>query len=317
MIDTNTFLTTIYVMADDFCQSYAPLQKQLASQPGVRAALSAAEVITLGLFSQWQRFRSERDFYRFATSQLKDAFPKLPHRTQFNRQFRRLYDVLIAFFHYHLATLQQWGSYDWRCEVLDLTAVATRCAQRRGNGWMPGQARRGWSSRLKWFEGFHLLSAVNPQGIITGFGLSGGNTKEVHMAHALLEARWYQYPRLECAGNPAAGFYITDNGFEGKHWHRQWYHEFGAAVLALPKSSNRIQWSRPWRRWMVHIRQIIESVHEKLHHTFGLERERPHTISGLMTRVAARICLHNICIGINIVRDREPMRFADLLEWKS
>ena len=38
--------------------------------------------------SRWGRFSSERDFYRYARSRLRDAFPTLPDRSQFNRLVR-------------------------------------------------------------------------------------------------------------------------------------------------------------------------------------------------------------------------------------
>lgn len=59
MLDTHTFLMELYVMVDDFCQQ-AP---KAEIRPSPVPSLSRSEVVTLGLFSQWQRFRSERDFY--------------------------------------------------------------------------------------------------------------------------------------------------------------------------------------------------------------------------------------------------------------
>ena len=44
---------------------------------------------------------------------------------------------------------------------------------------------------------------------------------------------------------------------------------------------------------MAAIRQIIESVYDKLFNAFGLHRERPHELSGLRARLAARVALHN------------------------
>ena len=70
MLDVDTFLTTLYVTVDDFCQSLPPKRK-----PGPDASLCASEVITLSLFARWSRFSSERDFYRYAQNNLKDAFP--------------------------------------------------------------------------------------------------------------------------------------------------------------------------------------------------------------------------------------------------
>ena len=94
MVDTDTFLTALYVMADDFCKSQFPP----GCIPGPKASLTESEVITLVIFSQWASFRSERDFYRYAASRLRPAFPTLPRRSQFNRLTRRYYGTLAAFF---------------------------------------------------------------------------------------------------------------------------------------------------------------------------------------------------------------------------
>jgi len=74
MVDVDTFLTTLYVIADDFCQSHPPKH----CRPGPEASLSPSEVVTLVIFSRWSRFTSERDFYRYAMRHLCDAFPTLP-----------------------------------------------------------------------------------------------------------------------------------------------------------------------------------------------------------------------------------------------
>jgi len=55
-------------------------------------------------------------------------------------------------------------------EALDSTGVPVRNVKRRGHGWLVGFADIGWSNRLGWYEGFHLLMSVNPLGVITGFG---------------------------------------------------------------------------------------------------------------------------------------------------
>jgi hypothetical protein len=83
MLDVDTFLTALYVIADDFCQSRRPKKR-----PGPDASLSESEVITLAVFARWSRFSSERDFYRYAQTNLLDAFPTLPSRPQFNRLVR-------------------------------------------------------------------------------------------------------------------------------------------------------------------------------------------------------------------------------------
>ncbi len=87
MLDVDAFLTTLYVMVDDdfFCHS-GPQKERLS---GPDASLGPGEVVTLAIFSRWDRFGSERDFYRYATAYyLQDAFPTLPDRPRFNRSVR-------------------------------------------------------------------------------------------------------------------------------------------------------------------------------------------------------------------------------------
>src|SRR5215204_4666188 len=57
----DTFLTALYVIADDFCQSPRPKKR-----PGPDGSLSESEVITLAVFARWSRFSSEKDFCRYA-----------------------------------------------------------------------------------------------------------------------------------------------------------------------------------------------------------------------------------------------------------
>ena len=161
MVDVDTFLTTLYVTVDDFCQSRAP-----TSKPGPEASLSASEVITLSIFARWSRFASERDFYRYAETNLRDAFPTLPNRSQFNRLSRFHTEFLEAFV-LHLATLLQRRKCPY--EALDSSAMPVRDAKRRRAGWLAGYADIGWSNSLGWYEGFCLLIATDPTGVITGF----------------------------------------------------------------------------------------------------------------------------------------------------
>jgi len=94
MVDVDTFLTTLYVLVDDFCTLSLPP----APHPGPQAALSRSEVVTLALCGQWQGLGSERGFYRSAQRHLRAAFPALPAREQYNRQVRQQQAALVAFF---------------------------------------------------------------------------------------------------------------------------------------------------------------------------------------------------------------------------
>ena len=81
MVDMDTFLTTTYTMADAFCKRQPPH----VGTPGPKASRTGSEVVTLVIFSQWARFRSERDFYRYTRACRHLAFSTLP-RQQTGRQ---------------------------------------------------------------------------------------------------------------------------------------------------------------------------------------------------------------------------------------
>ena len=308
MLGVDTFLTTLYVMVDDFCHSYAP-----KTNPGPEASLSESEVITLAIFARWNRFASERDFYRYAEANLRDAFPTLPDRSQFNRLVRCHIELIEAVAVDLVRLLEAQ-----RCpyEALDSCAMPVRDAKRRGSGWLAGQADIGWSNRLGWYEGFCLLISVNPKGVITGFGFAPASTKDQPLAETFFALRSEAHPMLRSVGSAALGPYVADKGFEGEENHRRWLDLYGACVVCPPKRNGRKRrWPKRLRRWAASIRQIIESVYEKLHDTFGLRRERPHDMAGLRARLAARVALHNFCIWLNEQLGRPRLAFADLLGW--
>src|SRR5215210_2397771 len=308
MLDVDTFLTTLYVMVDDFCHS-RPQKEQL---PGPDASLSPSEVITLAIFSRWSRFSSERDFYRYATDHLQDAFPTLPARAQFNRLVRSCVG-LIEEVALHLA--QMMGAQSSPYQALDSSAMPIRDAKRRGEGWLAGFADIGWSNRLGWYEGFCLLVAVDRTGVITGFGFAPASTKDQPLAETFFAARHWPNPRLLSVGSPAAGPYVADKGLEGEESHRRWLDLYGVRIICPPKRNSRKPWPKRLRRWVASIRQIIESVYDKLFNAFGLWRERPHELGGLRARLAARVALHNFCIWLNDQLGRPRLAFADLLGW--
>jgi hypothetical protein len=308
MVDVDTFVTTLYVMVDDFCKTSLPPQ----THPGPGAALSRSETVTLAIFGQWQGFGSERGFYRYAQRHLRSAFPQLPTREQFNRQVRQHYAALVACFLYLGRLL---AAQHCLYEALDSSGIPTRDAKRRGAGWLPGLADIGWSNRLGWYEGFHLLLAVNPVGVITGFGFGPASTKDQPLADTFFALRHQPHPGLASVGALARGVYVVDKGFEGQANQRAWWSNYGAQVICPPKRNSRTPWPKRLRRWLAGIRQMVETVYDKLHHTFRLDRERPHELSGFQARLAAKIALHNFCIWLNEQLGRPRLAFTDLVDW--
>ncbi|MBO0794502.1 MAG: transposase [Ktedonobacteraceae bacterium] len=311
MIDVDTFVTILYVMIDDFCQQNLPPE---GKRPGPQASLSRSEVVTLALFGQWSTFSSERGFYRFACRRLRSAFPTLPDRGQFNRLLRGHHDLIVAFSRFVLQEARPlYGLY----ELVDSTAAPTRDARRRGVGWMPGQADIGWSNRVGWYEGLHVLCTIMPSGLITGFGFGSASAHDHKLLETFLAARAFPQPGLECVGPTFEQIYIADKGFAGARAHERWSRALGAQVITAPNPRTKRErpWSRAERRWLASLRQVIESVYDKLLNTFRLARERPHHLTGFRARLAAKVALHNFCLWLYHHFDRNPLAFADLLDW--
>ena len=298
---------TLYVMVDDFCQLRHVHEKH---SPGPTASLQCSEVVTLAMFGQWGQFQSERAFYRYAEQHLRAAFPQLPDRTQFNRLLREHRDAITAF---GLRLVERMRAQECPYEVLDSTAAVTRDAKRRGLGWRAWQADIGWSNRVGWYEGFHVLLSVTPMEVITGFGFGAASTHDQHLAATLFAARQHPSPHLLSAGKPTHGSYIADKVFAGERPRQRWQVQRQVDLVTPPhQRSKRIRWPKALRLWLAHLRQIIETVNGKLLNTLRLGRPRPHDLTGFQARLAAKVSLHNFCLWFNLHLGRAPLAEAQL-----
>jgi hypothetical protein len=313
MVAVDDFLLTLFCMVDDFCFYHPELVAQCSGKRGRKTNLSSSEIVTLSIFSQWDRFGGERGFWRFAEMHLRGAFPDLCDRSQFNRASRRLTPVTAGFFQ-HLAELL--GSQECLYEVIDRFGVATRRSGRRGIGWLPEYTDKGLCSRIGFFHGVQVLSAVTPTGVITGFGIAAGSTKDQPMAGELFRFRKRPNGSMPWLGRPAASqVYLADKGFSGPGRHREWFLETGVVLTCAPQKGHAPRWPPLWERAIASMRQIVETVHEKLLCRFRLQDERPHDITGLFARLCAKSALHNVCIWINRQLGRDDLAFAALLGW--
>ena len=151
---------------------------------------------------------------------------------------------------------------------------------------MAGEADIGWSNTIGWYEGFSLLTATDPTGIITGFCFSAASTADQSMTEIFFALRAHPNPRLPSVGSISLEPYVADEGFEGEENHLRWQQSYGARVIHPPKRNSRKAWSKRLRRWVAGIRQIVESVYDKLFNVFGLWRELPHELSGLRAQIS-------------------------------
>lgn len=316
VFDTDTFLTLLYTTVDDFCLQH------LSPEPryrGPAASLSRSETVTLSLFGQLARFTSERDFCRYAHCQLRHLFPTLPNRSQLSRLQQRHENTTRAFALHLARTLAQEAPPAYEC--LDRVGIATRWSGRRGSGWVDEYADKSTCSRLGWFFGFSLLTAVSSSGYITGWALGPASVSDQPAADAFLRARHTGDTRLLSAGKElGGGYYLLDKGFTGARWHEGWRTDLNVFPICAPQQVNKnnpgaFPWPKSWRVWLSSLRQIIETVHEKLLHFCRLETERPHDLAGFCSRLSAKAALHNFCFWVNRQQGRAGLQFADLIGW--
>lgn len=308
MADVETVLIEVYVMVDDDLGAHAPVP----SRPGPAPSLSPSETVTLAVCSQLQRFRSGRDFYRFAEARLRPLFPALPHRTQWLRQVHRWWPVIAGF----AVRLGARLAGDAPFEVVDCTAMPTRNVKRRGPGWLPGEMDVGYSNRLGIYEGAHVLTCVGPTGVLTGFGMGPASTNDRPLAETLFAQRAARAPALVSAGRSTSGTYLSDQGFGGRDCERRFAERYRATLVCPPQPDRRTRvWSKPLRKWLIGHRQIVERVHANLVLTTRLATNRPHTLPGALLNLAAIAALHNACIALNRRHGRPDLATAEVIGW--
>jgi hypothetical protein len=78
-MDLDSFLVSLYVLVDDWWKLEHARRPPRTARP---ALLTDPELITLDILAQGPRFRSERDFWRFAQAHLRPYFPALCSQSQ-------------------------------------------------------------------------------------------------------------------------------------------------------------------------------------------------------------------------------------------
>ena len=297
-MDLDSFLVSLYVHIDDWWKSNHP-STTTTPRPGRPALLSASEVLTLAILAQWPRFRSERDFWRFASSHLRPHFPNLCSQGQLNRRIRALEPEMRAL-QRSLAGELSDPSAVYR--VLDTTLVPAIVRVRASRkGLFAGQASFGRSaSKTEWVYGFKVALVVDPEGVVTAFGLAPAASDERPIGDALIASDRHEA-------------YLADKGFTGVEWERLWMEVYGALVAATPKNNSRRAWSKEGRRWASGKRQIVEGVIGQLKDFFGLERHRAKTLGGLLARLAAKVLAYTCGQRLNDRLGRPLRHLADLL----
>ncbi len=295
-MDLDSLLVSLYVLVDDWWKLEYGSEPPKSGRP---ALLADSEVLTLAILAQWPRFRSERDFWRFARAHLRCYFPTLCSQSQFNRRVRSLEPKIRALQH---ALAQELADPRAVYHVLDTTLIPAVVRVRAcRKGLFAGQASFGrCASKTEWVYGFKVALSVSPEGVISAFGLAEAASDERPIGDFLISEDRYEA-------------FLADKGFTSVEWEKHWLEFYGALVAATPKDNSKRAWPEAGRRWAAGKRQIIEGVIDQLKDFFALERHRAKTLQGLLTRLAAKIAAYTCGQRLNVQLGRPLRHLADLL----
>jgi hypothetical protein len=296
MLDLDSFLVSLYVLVDDWWKLEHSSEPPRAGRP---ALLTDPEVITLAILAQWPRFRSERDFWRFAQAHLRPYFPNLCSQSQLNRRVRSVEPDLRDF---QRAVARTLCGVSEVYHVLDTTLIPAMVRVRASRkGLFAGQATFGRSAtKTEWVYGFKVALSVSPEGVICAFGLAEAASDDRPIGDFLIIEDSHEA-------------YLADKGFTGVQWERRWLDLYGALVAATPKDNSKRAWAKSDRRWASGKRQIIEGVIDQLKDIFALERHRARTLGGLLARLAAKMAAYTCGQRLNDQLGRPLRHLADLL----
>jgi hypothetical protein len=320
-MDLETFMTTVYVLVDDW---YKEQIADLKPKVGAPAHLSDSEVLTLALVGQWRvgvPWHSERGLVRYIHAHGLGMFPKMLGYSAFNQRVRYLFGVLVR--------LQQQVA-DWLGQVqalyecvdsLPLPAGSSGQYSREKGHWL-------WNSQIgkgphAWLWGDRWLVSVTPTGAITGWLVGSADINDRWLMEGFLSARCGQpqllqpphNPRLprRLVATPPVGFmggwcacgsaaqrpYLADGNFNGKYWRRHWCDLYTADVITIPSNNSHHPFSPAWKRWLRHLRQPIETAFAFLDTVFDVKHLQAHSRWGQFTRLAAKSAAYNLGLSIN------------------
>lgn len=335
-MDLDTFLTTLYVLVDDWYKQEGA--SKMARRKAGEMRMSDSEVLTVALANQWRvgvPWKSERGIVRYLQAHGQKWFPKMLQKSAFNERVRNLWGALVE--------LQQasasWiagGAALYECvDSLPLPAYSVGQAEREKCHWL-------WMSRLgrgqygEWFWGDRLLASVSSNGAVTGWVLGSANVNDRWLMQMFLSTRAEQADLVvperrrrdgqrhdEAPLSPIAPLiavgcasgepYLADANFNGARWLSQWHTLYRARMVTPPVHNERRHWSGQTYRWFAHHRQMIETVFAFLDEVFQIKRLQAHSRWGQFTRIAAKLAAYNLGLFLNHSLGRPLLALATLI----
>jgi hypothetical protein len=276
-IDLETLLTILFVHVDDWYQQKG--QRLLKGKVGRKPVFSDSEVMTLMIAEDYIPYPGECQYLGYIRANHAALFPKLVDQSQFNRRARSLRYLVEAM---RQDWLMAWGIGHAPTYLIDTKPVPVigykRC--KRHSDFL-GSADYGYcAGRKLHYFGYKLVMITTLEGLPVIYDLVPANTDERAAVEALID-------RMTNAD------LIGDKGFLGVAWQAQMLEQTGNTIVTPLRKNQKAHQSEDFARLLNRLRERIEGVFHELQNTGrNIERLLAKTVTGLVTRVIAKVTAH-------------------------
>lgn len=333
-MDLDTFLTTLYVVVDDWYT--ANMAQQMVRTKGQKPQMSDSEVLTVALAGQWRvgvPWRSERGAVRYMQAHGRGWFPTMLQRSAFNERVRKLWAAFIGLQQGLSAKLRQPTEVYEVVDCVPLPACSIAQTHTHDGHWLWWSTKGYGGTHGGWYWGEQALVSVLPSGGVTGWIIGSAHTDDRWFLQALISQRHGQRelvgpsskqpnrpstppahlgPYL-AGGKAVTPYYLADQGFNGWRWHDFWVEHYRNDVVSAPATHEQGAWSRAMRRWIKSHCQIVETAFSILTRVFDLQHLQAHSRWGQYTRVSIAMAAYNLGIYINRLAGRPDLSHATLI----
>lgn len=280
-------ITTLFCLLDD---AYARLNPKGQRYESIKQ-LSDSEVLTLALLQQLRGVESERSFLRDAQRFFSHLFPGVLGLapSSLHRRVRKLRRFLEPLRHSVLPELVG----DPETLIVDSPLLSVlHPRQVSQSAGLEGAAWVRWGSFSLYGVKLHMLCATNRVPI--SYELTAANVAEVRLTGELLE----EASGLLFPGEDLARKLLGDLAYQSEASEQE-LAEHGIALIT--------ERSRQYG-----VRQQVEIAFSSLKRVFGVDETLATTLTGLATRLAAKVTAYTYAFYVNRLFGRPQGRMKDL-----
>jgi Transposase DDE domain len=269
-------ITTIYVIADEFCKSFHSLlqTKVMYNEQGKRlrnkpCTLSDAEVITILIFFHLKGYRNMKHYYiNYIQKHLRTDFPVTVSYTRFVELSQRVCIPMI------LLLKSMMKDKCTGISFVDSTVLKV-CNNRRihSHKVFKGIANRGHSS-VGYFFGFKLHLVINDKGELLNYVLTKANKHDanIDLMNILVEDLF--------------GKLYGDKGYLSKNLFETLFHKGVHVVTKIRRNMKNCLMSLS-DKIMLRKRAVVECVNDELKNICQIEHSRHRSIANFISNLVS------------------------------